>query len=132
MYYVVLPYVINLMLAHYVPEDIEKTLRTSDYLSRILQLVFAFGFAFEVPVLLTLLVRVGLVSSEGLRSKRRYAIVVCFVIAAVLAPPDVLSQVALAVPLLLFYEISIIIGRWIEKKREEEEKKAEATEASDS
>ena len=80
----------------------------------------------EVPVLLTLLVRVGLVSSEGLRSKRRYAIVVCFVIAAVLAPPDVLSQVALAVPLLLFYEISIVIGRWIERKREEEEKKAEA------
>ena len=132
MYYVVLPYVINLMLAHYVPEDIEKTLRTSDYLSRILQLVFAFGFAFEVPVLLTLLVRVGLVSSEGLRSKRRYAIVVCFVIAAVLAPPDVLSQVALAVPLLLFYEISIIIGGWIEKKREEEEKKAEAADASGS
>jgi sec-independent protein translocase protein TatC len=132
MYYIVLPYVINLMLAHYVPEDIEKTLRTSDYLSRILQLVFAFGFAFEVPVLLTLMVRVGLVSSEGLRSKRRYAIVVCFVIAAVLAPPDVLSQVALAVPLLFFYEVSIVIGRWIERKREEEEKKAEAADASGS
>jgi sec-independent protein translocase protein TatC len=132
MYYIVLPYVIDLMLAHYVPEDIEKTLRTSDYLSRILQLVFAFGFAFEVPVLLTLLVRVGLVSSEGLRSKRRYAIVVCFVIAAVLAPPDVLSQVALAVPLLFFYEVSILIGRWIERKREEEEKKAEAADASGS
>ena len=65
MYYVVLPYVINLMLAHYVPADIEKTLRASDYLSRILQLVFAFGFAFEVPVLLTLLVRVGIVTHRG-------------------------------------------------------------------
>ena len=125
MYYVVLPYVINLMLSHYVPADIEKTLRTSDYLSRVLQLVFAFGFAFEVPVLLTLMVRVGLVSTEGLRSKRRYAIVVAFIIAAVLTPPDVISQLALAVPLLAFYEISIIIGSWIEKKREAEDKKEE-------
>src|ERR1700716_4241286 len=65
MYYIVLPYVINLMLAHYVPPDIEKTLRSSDYLSRILQLVFAFGFAFEVPVLLTLLVRVGIGTNAG-------------------------------------------------------------------
>jgi sec-independent protein translocase protein TatC len=113
------------MLAHYLPPDIETNLRTSDYLSRILQLVFAFGFAFEMPVLLTLLVRVGLVSVAGLRSKRRYAIVVCFIVAAVLTPPDVISQLALAVPLLGFYELSIIIGSWIEKKREEEEKKAE-------
>jgi sec-independent protein translocase protein TatC len=131
MYYVVLPYVINLMLNHYVPADIEKTLRTSDYLSRVLQLVFAFGFAFEVPVLLTLLVRVGIVSTAALRSKRRYAIVVCFIIAAVLTPPDVISQLALAVPLLAFYEASILIGSWIEKKREtEEEKTSDAGDAA--
>ena len=88
-------------------------------------LVFAFGFAFEMPVLLILLVRVGIATADGLRSKRRYAIVICFVIAAVLAPPDVVSQIALAVPLLLFYEISILIGSWIEKKREAEDKKAD-------
>jgi sec-independent protein translocase protein TatC len=125
MYYVVLPYVINFMLTQYAPEDIDKTLRSSDYLERILQLVFAFGFAFEVPVLLTLLVQVGIVTTEGLRSKRRYAIVVAFVVAAVLAPPDVVSQIALAIPLMAFYELSILIGRVIEKKREEEDKKAE-------
>jgi len=129
MYYVVLPYVINFMLTRYAPPDIEKTLRAQDYLSRILQLVFAFGFAFEVPVLLTLLVKVGIVSADGLRSKRRYAIVVAFVIAAVLTPPDVISQIALAVPLLAFYEISILIGSRIEKNREAEEKKAEEAEA---
>ena len=128
MYYVVMPYVINLMLSQYVPADIEKTLRSSDYLERVLQLVFAFGFAFEVPVLLTLLIQVGLVTSEGLRSKRRYAIVVAFIVAAVLTPPDVVSQIALAVPLLTFYEISILIGRWIEKKRAAEEKKVEEEE----
>ncbi len=128
MYYIVLPYVINFMLTQYAPPDIEKTLRSSDYLERILQLVFAFGFAFEMPVLLTLLLRVGIISTAGLKSKRRYAIVVCFIVAAVLAPPDVISQIALAVPLLAFYEISILIGTWIEKKREEEDKKAQEAE----
>jgi len=64
-------------------------------------------------------------TSQGLREKRRYAIVICFVVAAVLAPPDVVSQIALAIPLLAFYEISIIVGSWIEKKRAEEDKKAE-------
>ena len=135
MYYIVLPYVINFMLTQYAPPDIEKTLRSSDYLERILQLVFAFGFAFEVPVLLTLLIQVGIATTEGLKSKRRYAVVVAFVIAAVLAPPDVVSQIALAIPLMAFYEISILIGGVIERKRaaadkaaEEAEKKAEEAE----
>jgi sec-independent protein translocase protein TatC len=134
MYYLVMPYVINFMLALYTPPEIEKTLRASDYLERVLQLVFAFGFAFEVPVLLTLLVRVGIVSTAALKAKRRYAIVVAFIVAAVLTPPDVVSQIALAVPLIIFYEIAILIGMAIEKKRatkDAAEEKAEAERSSE-
>jgi sec-independent protein translocase protein TatC len=134
MYYLVMPYVINFMLALYTPPEIEKTLRASDYLERVLQLVFAFGFAFEVPVLLTLLVRVGIVSTAALKAKRRYAIVVAFIVAAVLTPPDVVSQIALAVPLIIFYEVAILIGMAIEKKRatkDAAEEKAEAERSSE-
>jgi sec-independent protein translocase protein TatC len=130
MYYIVMPYVINFMLTQYAPADIEKNLRASDYLERVLQLVFAFGFAFEMPVLLTLMVRVGIITTASLKAKRRYAVVICFVIAAVLAPPDVISQIALAVPLLAFYELSILIGGRIERKREKENKKAEEEETA--
>jgi sec-independent protein translocase protein TatC len=134
MYYVVMPYVINFMLELYNPPEIKSTLRASDYLERVLQLVFAFGFAFEVPVLLTLLVRVGIVSTASLKAKRRYAIVVAFIIAAVLTPPDVVSQIALATPLLIFYEVAILIGVRIEKNRakaQAAEEKAEAERSSE-
>ncbi|MBL8674951.1 MAG: twin-arginine translocase subunit TatC [Rhodospirillales bacterium] len=114
--YFVMP-VLWRVLASYVPDGVVIDAKMNEYVSRVLQLTFAFGISFELPVLLTLLVRVGLVSTAALASKRRYAIVVAFIIAAVLTPPDVASQLALAVPLILLYEISIIIGRMIEKRR---------------
>jgi len=92
--------------------------KVMEYLSLIMSLIMAFGICFQLPILLTLLARIGIVSSRALIEKRRYAIVAVFVVAAVLTPPDVISQLALAFPTLLLYEISIYAVRIIERKKQ--------------
>ncbi len=107
--------------------SIELIARTSEYLSLIMTLIFAFGICFQTPVVLTLLARAGFIDAQWLIDKRRYAIVIVFAIAAVLTPPDVISQVALAVPTILLYEISIYVVKMVEKKQAEQKADEDAS-----
>ncbi|MGH6734612.1 MAG: twin-arginine translocase subunit TatC [Methyloceanibacter sp.] len=99
------------------PVQIYLTAKVSEYLSLIMTLILGFGICFQLPVLLTLLARAGLVTAEGLKKYRRHAILGVFVAAAILTPPDPVSQIALALPTLLLYELSIYAVRLAEKKR---------------
>ena len=105
--------------------------KVSEYLSLIMTLIISFGLVFQLPVVTSLMARVGLLTSKGLAEKRKWAIVIAFIVAAVLTPPDPVSQIGLAFPTILLYEISIWAARLIEKKREEERVASEAEAASE-
>ncbi|MBV9653973.1 MAG: twin-arginine translocase subunit TatC [Acetobacteraceae bacterium] len=120
-YYFVFPIAWRFFLSFETPTGagglpIQLEAKVSEYLDLVMKLIFAFGIAFQLPVLLTLLAKVGIVGSAALKKFRRYAYVGMFVIAAVLAPPDVLTQCGLALPLLGLYEISIVLARMVEPK----------------
>ncbi|HAX92122.1 MAG TPA: twin-arginine translocase subunit TatC [Rhodospirillaceae bacterium] len=121
-YYIVFPTAWSFFLSFEVTGGegsmpIQMEARVSEYLSLAMTLIMAFGLSFEMPVALVLLARAGIVSAAKLASFRRYAIVIIFAISAVLTPPDVFSQIALALPMLLLYELSILGAKWVEKNR---------------
>jgi sec-independent protein translocase protein TatC len=95
--------------------------KVSEYLSLIMTLIFSFGLVFQLPVVTSLLVRAGLLTEQGLKDKRKWAIVIAFVAAAILTPPDPVSQIGLALPTILLYEVSIFMARVIERGRKKDE-----------
>lgn len=119
-YYLVLPMAWSFFLSFQTSADetalpIQLMPKISEYLDLMMTMIFAFGLSFQMPVLLALLGRAGLITPQTLTSKRRYAIVFIFIVAAILTPPDILSQCMLAVPLLILYEISILLVRYVQK-----------------
>ena len=122
-YYLVMPLAIKFFLSFETTAQlntlpIQLEAKVNEYLSLIMRLIFAFGLSFQLPVLLSLLARVGFVDSEYLKKRRRYVIVIIFAVAALLTPPDPITQIGLGIPLLILYELSILSVRFIEKKKD--------------
>jgi sec-independent protein translocase protein TatC len=131
-YYFIFPLAWQFFISFETPQGadsvaIQLEAKVSEYLSLVMHMILAFGIAFQLPVLLMLMARVGIVSVAGLKKGRRYAIVGMFVVAAIITPPDVISQVGLAVPLILLYEISIIGATLMERSAEKRRKAAEGS-----
>jgi len=122
-YYLIMPLAIKFFLSfetsanlNYLPIQLEA--KVNEYLSLIMRLIFAFGISFQLPVLLSLLARVGFIDSEYLKKRRKYVVVIIFAVAAILTPPDPITQIGLGIPLLILYELSILSVKLIEKKKD--------------
>jgi len=100
---------------------IQLEAKVNEYLSLVMKLIFAFGISFQLPIILSLLARIGFIDSVFLKERRKYVVIIIFAVAAVLTPPDPVTQIGLAVPLLLLYELSIISVKIIEKKAEKKD-----------
>ena len=123
-YYLVMPLAIKFFLSFETSAQISNLpiqleAKVNEYLSLIMRLIFAFGISFQLPVLLTLLARVGFVNSTYLKKRRKYVVVIVFALAAILTPPDPITQIGLGIPLLILYELSILAVKFIEKKKED-------------
>jgi sec-independent protein translocase protein TatC len=120
-YYLIMPLAVKFFLSFETTSamsgmPIQLEAKVDEYLSLITKLIFAFGLSFQLPVLLTLLGKVGFLTADDLKKRRRYVIVIIFAVAAILTPPDPITQIGLALPLLLLYEISILTVKTVQRK----------------
>ena len=121
-YYLIMPLAIKFFLSfetttQFTNLPIQLEAKVNEYLSLIMRLIFAFGISFQLPVLLSLLARVGFIDSQYLKKRRKYVIIIIFSVAAILTPPDPITQIGLGIPLLILYELSILSVKLIEKKK---------------
>jgi len=121
-YYLIMPLAIKFFLSfetttQFTNLPIQLEAKVNEYLSLIMRLIFAFGISFQLPVLLSLLARAGFIDSQYLKKRRKYVIIIIFSVAAILTPPDPITQIGLGIPLLILYELSILSVRFIEKKK---------------
>jgi sec-independent protein translocase protein TatC len=123
-YYLIMPLAIKFFLSFETSSQlanlpIQLEAKVNEYLSLIMRLIFAFGISFQLPVLLSLLARAGFIDSNYLKQRRKYVIIIIFIIAAILTPPDPITQIGLGIPLLILYELSILSVKIIEKKKQD-------------
>ena len=123
-YYLIMPLAIKFFLSFETSASINSLpiqleAKVNEYLSLIMRLIFAFGISFQLPILLSLLARVGFIDSQYLKTRRKYVVVIIFALAAVLTPPDPITQIGLGIPLLILYELSILSVKIIEKKKKD-------------
>ena len=121
-YYLIMPLAIKFFLSFEstgmstsLPIQLEA--KVNEYLSLVMKLIFAFGISFQLPIVLSLLARIGVVDSQFLKERRKYVVVIIFATAALLTPPDPITQIGLAIPLLILYELSIFSVKFIENKK---------------
>ena len=135
-YYAFFPVALEFLLSFQQPAgdgqiEVMAQFKISEYFNFLLKLIFAFGLSFQLPLVVTLLARMGMATSTGLREKRKYAIVAVFVLAAIITPPDPFSQLGLAIPLLILYEVSIVCARFVERSKARNAAEAEAEEGAE-
>ena len=123
-YYLIMPLAIKFFLSFETSAQlgnlpIQLEAKVNEYLSLVMRLIFAFGISFQLPVLLSLLARVGFIDSQYLIKRRKYVIIIIFAVAAILTPPDPITQIGLGIPLLILYELSILSVRILEKRKKD-------------
>jgi sec-independent protein translocase protein TatC len=122
-YYLIAPYTVNFFAAYHLSGSIENIITIQSYMETLSQLVMGCGLLFELPIFVYFLSKTGILTPEFLKTYRKHAIVIILVIAAFITPPDVFSQFLVTVPLLLLFELSIMISKKVQRQREEDEAK---------